>query len=298
MLTAFMNITVIGPGAIGSLWASYLTEAGHSVNVWSRSFDEQIRIQRDDHDAIELANNNINQLNNADVILVTLKAPYVTQVLSTLVEHINSDTILLLMHNGMGTASDVQQMLPANPLLLATTTHGAYRPSSKQVLHTGQGKTLFGAVNESGLQCQFLVDVFNHALPTVDWHTNIEQALWNKLAINCAINPLTALYAIPNGHLGQSQYRAQLDSVIDEVCQVMQAEGIEVENSKLHASVHDVIRATSNNYSSMQQDIAHQRLSEIDFITGYVVAKAAQHRIDVPSNTKLYQAIKQIEQSW
>ncbi|MDN3684311.1 ketopantoate reductase C-terminal domain-containing protein [Vibrio sinaloensis] len=48
----------------------------------------------------------------------------------------------------------------------------------------------------------------------------------------------------------------------------------------------------------MQQDIFHQRQSEIDFITGYLLHKAQQHGISTPTNSALFKHIKQIEQSW
>lgn len=293
-----MNFAIVGPGAIGSLWASYLIQAGHHVCLWSRNSSPHISIQRDECPAIQCHNGHTEQLAQADVVLVTLKAPQVQHVLESIAPHIDKDAILLLMHNGMGTAKATQTLFPNNPLLLATTTHGAYRPSSTQVLHTGQGQTLIGAVNQKGTQCEFLVEVLNHALPQVHWQHQINQALWNKVAINCAINPLTALHQIRNGELAAAHYRSQLDSITTEVALVMQAEGIDADAQHLRKTVNDVIEATANNYSSMEQDIAHQRPSEIDFITGHLIKTARTHGIDVPVNEQLYHAIKQIEQSW
>ena len=293
-----MNFAIVGPGAIGSLWASYLTQAGHHVCLWSRSTSAQVSIQRDECDVITLTNADPDLLTRADVVLITLKAPQVKAVLKSIAPYIHPDAILLLMHNGMGTAKTTQALFPGNPLLLATTTHGAYRPSNMQVLHTGQGQTLLGAANSSGAQCEFLVEVLNHALPQVHWHHQIEQALWNKVAINCAINPLTALYQIRNGELADPHYAKQLDDITAEVALVMQAEGIEADALHLRQTVAKVIKATANNYSSMEQDIVHQRPSEIDFITGHLIQTACSHAIKVPMNQQLYNAIKKIEQSW
>lgn len=293
-----MNFAIVGPGAIGSLWACYLTKAGHNVSLWSRSDSRQLSIQLDQCEAITLANADSTSLAQVDVVLVTLKAPHVQSVLASIAQYIHHDAIILLMHNGMGTAQATQDLFPRNPLLLATTTHGAYRPSNVQVLHTGHGQTLIGAVNQQGALCEFLVEVLNHALPQVHWHDHIEQALWNKVAINCAINPLTALHRVRNGELSQPVYAQQLDGITAEVALVMQAEGLKVNVLELRQTVNNVIEATANNYSSMEQDIEHKRLSEIDFITGHLIHIACQHAIEVPINQQLYHAIKQIEQSW
>lgn len=293
-----MNISIVGPGAIGSLWASYLHDAGHRVCLWSRQNTATLAIQRDDYPSLLLKNNDPQALQQSDIILVTLKAPLVERVLTNIRHHIAPEAIVILLHNGMGTADKIKTLMPENPLVLATTTHGAYRKAANHVLHTGQGKTLLGAANHKAKQCEFLVDVFNHALAEVAWHDEIEHALWNKLAINCAINPLTAIHQIRNGELARTEFRDQLQSIISEVCRVMQAEGVDAIETNLAVMVDQVIHATSNNFSSMEQDIAHQRASEIDFITGYLLKCANKHKIGVPTNQALFQAIKQIEQRW
>ena len=84
--------------------------------------------------------------------------------------------------------------------------------------------------------------------------------------------------------------------LIDEIRQVLNAEGLSITREKLITKVHQVIEATSDNYSSMHQDIFHKRPSEIDFITGYLLQRAKAHNISAPVNQTLFQKIKQIEQ--
>ncbi|MGI2897426.1 2-dehydropantoate 2-reductase N-terminal domain-containing protein, partial [Vibrio alginolyticus] len=86
----------------------------------------------------------ISSVNKADLILITVKAWQVEDAIQPLLPHINADTIIMLMHNGMGTASGVEKALPNNPIVLATTTHGAYKPDNQHVLHTGHGTTQVG----------------------------------------------------------------------------------------------------------------------------------------------------------
>ena len=35
-----MNILILGPGAVGSLWATKFKLAGHNVSLWGRSSEE------------------------------------------------------------------------------------------------------------------------------------------------------------------------------------------------------------------------------------------------------------------
>ncbi len=293
-----MNFAILGPGAIGSLWATSLHDAGHQVSLLSRSSQQEIAIALDQQETIRFSNNQMDQLQQSDVLLVTVKAFQVATAMAPLQQHLHQDTIIVLLHNGMGTAERVRRQFPDNPLLLATTTHGAYKPSTQQVKHTGRGQTQIGAFNTRGQQCDFMAEVLNHALPEVIWNPEIERALWNKLAINCAINPLTAIEQCPNGALAGAEYRAKIEAIVKEVAAVMTHEMFNIDERELLKQVTNVIEATAANLSSMNRDIFYQRQSEIDFITGHLIHVAKQHQIEVPYNQSLYQAIKQIEASW
>ncbi|PFG55513.1 ketopantoate reductase [Vibrio sp. ES.051] len=293
-----MNILILGPGAIGSLWATKLQRAGHNVSLWGRRSESQQTLQLDDSPATTFCNQAISAVNHADLILVTVKAWQVEEAIRPLMSHINPDTVIMLMHNGMGTTATVNSLFPENPIVIATTTHGAYKPSREQVRHTGLGHTQIGGFNAKGTQCVFLQDVMDHALPEVSWSPNIHTALWTKLAINCAINPLTAIHQCNNGALAASAFKVSLENITKELVKVMNKEGIAIEFCSLFDMIMQVVKATAENYSSMKQDVFHQRRTEIDFITGYLLQAAKKHHIEVPENMKLYQKIKQIEQSW
>lgn len=293
-----MNIVVLGPGAVGSLWALHLHRAGHQVALWSRQTAPTLELQLEEGQPVVFDNQNVDTLNNADLLLITVKAWQVESALLPLLAHLNRDTILLFMHNGMGAVEALQQPLANFPVLLATTTHGALKTSIQQVCHTGSGQTQIGPFNALGERCDFMAEVFNHALAPVIWNPAILDALWHKLAVNCAINPLTAILQCANGALDAPEFQTQIATILDEVSQVMRAEGIKCEDTSLRDLVYQVIHATAANRSSMHQDIFHQRPTEIDFITGYVVRKGLQHQIATPANSQLYHQIKTLEQSW
>lgn len=293
-----MNIVILGPGAIGRLWAYQLHKAGHQVALWGTQPAGEYCLIQDELAPITLAYNQPATLEHADLLLVCVKAWQVETALLPLLDKLAPQTILLFIHNGMGALDTLTERLSDYPLLMATTTHGALKQGAHHVMHTGQGTTQLGAVNAQGERCDFLVDVLNHALPHVLWTDNIRYALWHKLAINCVINPLTAIENCRNGQLANANYRPLLNQLINELVGVMQAEQVPIEPQQLTESIDRVIEATSQNYSSMQQDIAQQRPTEIDFITGYVIKKAAQHGLTVPLNQHLYQQVHSLQQGW
>ncbi|MEZ9188134.1 2-dehydropantoate 2-reductase [Vibrio sp. 10N.286.52.F8] len=293
-----MNISIIGPGSIGSLWAIKLSQAGHNVSLWSRSTDNSIDLSLDGQASLSFSNNNIDKLSASDLVIFTVKAWQVEEATTPLLQYLDSDTILMFMHNGMGAVDNIATQINAHPIVLATTTQAAFKPDRNSVSHTGIGQTQLGAFNQTGQQCTFLVDVLDDALPTVSWNPQIKTALWAKLAINCAINPLTGLEQIKNGELADQRFEGILSSIVEELTQVMQAEEIACSFDGLEASVKQVIQATAQNNSSMKQDMFYQRKTEIDFITGHLIKTALKHQIEVPVNQKLFNQVKEQENSW
>ena len=293
-----MNITVVGPGAVGSLWAIKLHQAGHNVSLWSRSTQATYPIAIDTESEIEFRNNDQSKLSESDLILVTVKAWQVEQAIQPLIPHLDKDTILLFMHNGMGAVDNIASSIEPFPVVLATTTQAAYKSTQNQVHHTGQGNTQLGGYNSKGNQCNFLIDVLNHALPDAIWNDNILQALWSKLAINCAINPLTGLEQVKNGQLAKERYQPLINEIVAEVVKVMVAENVQTSTESLRSIVEQVIHATAANNSSMKQDMFYQRKTEIDFITGHLLNTARKHGIATPANQALFDRVKQQEALW
>jgi 2-dehydropantoate 2-reductase len=293
-----VNITIVGPGAIGALWAIKLLQAGHNVSLWSRSSEPSVELSLDEQASISFSNNDKDKLSESDLVLFTVKAWQVEDAITPLIQYIDSDAILMFMHNGMGAVDAIADQVNTHPVILATATQAAFKPDRNHVIHTGAGQTQLGAFNRAGEKCTFLVDVLNHALPNVSWNPAIKTALWTKLAINCAINPLTGLEQIKNGELSEPRFGNTLTAIIEELTQVMQAEGISCSFDELETNVNKVIQATAKNNSSMKQDMLYQRKTEIDFITGHLIKTANKHQIEVPVNQKLFDQVKEQENSW
>ena len=58
------------------------------------------------------------------------------------------------------------------------------------------------------------------------------------------------------------------------------------------AAVEATCRATADNYNSMLQDLRRGRVTEIDYINGYLLARAAEHGLSCPANAQLYEEVR------
>ncbi len=290
-----MKITVLGCGAIGQLWLAGLFRQGHTLQGWLRVPQPFCTVDvvspLGETFQYQLPANNAALLAESDLLLVTLKAWQVSDAIRSLLPQLKPDCAILLLHNGLGTREE----LPAlnQPLLQGITTHAAYRRDGGSIVHVYSGTTRIGPLTVNAQSISFLAEVLHDALPDVAWHNNIAATCWIKLASNCIINPLTAVYECTNGEL--ERYSAEIEDLCREVSAVMDREGYHTSYESLLLYVGQIINSTAENTSSMLQDIRAQRHTEIDYINGYLLRRARAHGINVPANQRLYELVKQKE---
>ncbi|CAL1329325.1 2-dehydropantoate 2-reductase [Candidatus Providencia siddallii] len=290
-----MKITVIGCGSIGKILLAHLTLCGHNTQGWIKSklksnFFVYVKKYNIDFFQKPIICNKINHLSNSKLIIVCLKAWNISNVILPLLQIIPKNTAILLLHNGMGVFDKINEL--DHPFLVGVTTHAAWQKNNK-VFHVTNGVTDIGPINKAAKSFCYIANILNKAIPIVNWHDQISTICWRKLAVNCVINPLTVIYNCKNGDL--KQYKKQINNIIFEIHQVMIKCGIIINKNKLIEYIYDTINKTTNNYSSMLQDIKNNKKTEIDYITGYIIKQAKKYNIKTPKNNYLYYFIKKIE---
>ena len=292
-----MRITVLGCGALGQLWLTALCKHGHEVQGWLRVPQPFCSVNLVEEDGTifneSLTANDPEFLVRSDLVLVTLKAWQVSDAIKSLAVVLRPATPILLIHNGMGTVEELKTL--PNPLLMGTTTHAARRDGNV-IVHVASGTTHIGPARQQDGEFSYLADVLQDVLPDVAWHNNIRPALWRKLAVNCVINPLTALRDCKNGDL--RQFPDDVQKITHEVAAVIEREGHHISPDDLLHYVNQVIETTAENISSMLQDVRAMRHTECDYITGYLLRRARAHGIAVPENARLYEMIKRKESEY
>ncbi|CDG20105.1 2-dehydropantoate 2-reductase [Xenorhabdus poinarii G6] len=292
-----MKITVLGCGAIGKLWLAALSQQHHPVQGWLRVSQPVISVQIERSDGPvfhqQFTANDEKHLAESELLLVCLKAWQVSNAINHLIDKLPPHCPILLLHNGMGTQDELIPL--PNPILLGVTTHGAYQKNGI-VYHKSQGITHIGAITANAAKLSHLADVLHHSLPDVAWHNEIQAISWMKLAVNCVINPLSVIYNCKNGDL--RHHYAQIQTLCDEIHQVMEHDNIHTTKQTLIDYVLNVIEQTAENHSSMLQDIRAQRHTEIDYITGFLMRRARIHGLPVTENIAIYHYIKRKEEEY
>jgi 2-dehydropantoate 2-reductase len=231
------------------------------------------------------------KLKSIEYLIVPLKAYDIIPFLTQVQPFLNDNAAIILCHNGLGTIELATNLISENmDLYFCTTSNGLYK-NSQGIFQAGIGDSLWSHVSGSHpqkLNNDDLIPLFNR----IDNVNNLQQILWQKLIINCAINPLTAIHKVKNGELLQDKYRTTITAVVDESLAVATAFGVSLKSGAVLTKVYQVINDTANNYSSMYQDIHSNKQNEIDFITGHIIKLGADFNIPTPVSDNLYQQIK------
>ena len=307
-----VDIAILGAGAVGQLICHQLTTAGMGVGLIGRDSIASIQ-QTLSVTPLAPANDNqqkthalqysvpilaANALDNIRLVIVCVKAYQVLDALLPLLNQLPRQCHILLLHNGMGPHLALAPLIDAQAdgrgLSLGTTSQGVLRQARWQIRQTGQGLTQFGHFAGTELTEHYR-NALLAAIPNSEWVDAIVPCLWQKLAVNAAINPLTALYQCPNGTLAEPDFSDMIKGILDELVTVATLEGVPLDKQLLHDRVYQVIRLTAGNFSSMHQDIAHQRRTEIDQINGYICERAQAHGLSAPVNADLWARVKQLE---
>lgn len=297
-----MQWTILGAGAIGSLFATHLRRTGQNVNLLDTRYAHPqgqplhpMTLALLDGSACQydLPCIGYQDLSDIGCLLVTTKAWQVIPALEPLVGRLPETCPVILLHNGMGTTEWLLGHFPYNPLLAGTTSCGALKTDSTHIRHTGFGETWLGTLNQAGEQYRELVPYLAQALGHAAWSEHIGARQWHKLVVNAIINPLTAVWNQPNGAL--LDHAEEVAALCQELYPLLVKQGFSETPETWCKLVLQVADRTAQNYSSMHQDIAYHRKTEIDYITGYLLQQAEAQGIDLPGHRKLYLKLKALE---
>ncbi len=303
---------ILGAGAIGCLWASRLSLASIPVTLIQRTVaNDNIQLTYRDEASPQpgestacshtLTQITAKQSRAIENLLVCVKSHQLEEALLSIQHAVSHNTRVILMQNGMGNREIAASILPDSQLFMATTTQGAFIESRSTdgtkitLVHAGPGVTALGPAHseQSLTDAPWLCQTLQRALPDVYWHFQIDQLLWKKLAINAAINPLTAFYQCRNGELlDDGNRQSHLLRLIEEQLPVITHYCPKLAQYDLKDEILQVASATAKNYSSMYQDIASGRSTELEAITGYLLKRANELKLDLPSHLELYQSLK------
>jgi 2-dehydropantoate 2-reductase len=290
-----MNISVIGPGALGCLFAAKLLQAGHQITLIDHRKD-RVEYLRKQGIIVEDQKNTFTthpQVSctvpkSTDMILVLTKA-HATHSLN-----LPSNALTLTLQNGLGNAEIIAEKVGKDSLLAGTTALAVTKLAEGHIRYVASGVIKLGAwATANPLP---IIRILQEAGFEVEHAPNPAATIWQKAIINAAINPLTALLNVPNGRLLElDETRSMLFSLLEEAAQVAALEGFPQEENPKDLALK-ICEATAENISSMLQDIRNGKPTEIDALSGELVRRAEKHDVTIPNTQIILRLVRGLEQ--
>lgn len=287
---------ILGAGSLGSLWACRLARAGKAVRLILRDPQRLAAYQaaggltlveqdHASHYAIPAeTGDNPGPIHR---LLVACKAYDAAPAVAHLAPRLADGADIVLLQNGLGSQDEVAEQVPHARCIFASSTEGAFREADWQVRFAGHGFNWLGDPGNPATPAWF-DDLRDAGIPA-EWTVDILPRLWRKLALNCAINPLTVLHDCHNG--GLLEHLVEVTGLCDELAELLCRCGQPKAADDLHEEVQRVILATAANYSSMYQDVRHGRRTEVHYLLGHACRAAERHGADVPRLERLHQRL-------
>ena len=303
-----MNITIIGAGAMGSLFGFFFARSGENVfliDIWQ----EHVNAINSNGLGVEFdgkttrvniqASSKIQDTPKSDLVIIFVKSTQTQQAAAQAVKCINDKGVILTLQNGMGNADIISQLVDADKVISGTTSHGATILGPGLIRHAGIGPTLIGMWSKNNnFELENIKKIFCSAGIDTKIEDNIHLVVWKKLIINVGINAITALTGIKNGSILDLAPTGELvRSAVKEACDVAMAHGVKLADD-MAEQVFKVAEATGLNRSSMGQDVDHKRQTEIDAINGVIVSLAQKKGMSVPVNQTLTALVKTLQKNY
>lgn len=303
-----MRIVIAGVGAMGCLLGAYLGSVAEVVLLGC--WPEQLAALRRDGLRLEYPDGRVTrhalavcddatQIGGVSNALVAVKSRQTIAAAHSIAKFLPADGLAVTLQNGLNNRAALRSVLGNERVTLGVTAQGATVVGPGIVRHAGHGPTYLGRDAVLGSPQRARLDELAFLFKQAGLETHLvddtDGLVWSKLAVNAAINPLTALLRVPNGALLEHEALVMLmRQTAAEVAAVAAAQGIPLAGDTADRALA-VARATAANHSSMLQDVERGALTEIEAICGAVARTGRTAGVPTPLNSRLLDLVRQLE---
>jgi 2-dehydropantoate 2-reductase len=303
-----MKTAILGAGAMGSVFASYLAESKDEVilidvakpvvdSISSRGLIIRNKAGKEKTFRIEVTAEPGN-VGVVDLLIVFVKCYHTEAAVRSALPLLGDNSIVLSLQNGWGNASRIGNLAGQEKVLVGVSYHSATSLGPGHVLHGGQGPTYLGELDGSvSERAQRVASFLASGGIEVQTSTEVLKDIWSKLALNAATLPTSVLARLTADRLLSSPEMQELmQNLLQEVITVANAQDIRLNfDERWNAIARLLKQLAPNTKGSMFQDIEQKRPTEIDVINGAIVAAGQSRQISTPYNRAVVSLIKALE---
>ena len=294
------KIAIIGTGAMGSIYAVMMAEAGHDVwaiDSWADHVDainaDGLRLEGISGDrrltSISAASDPA-AAGMCDLYVIATKAGGVGEAARAVAGVMGPHSLVLTIQNGLGAAERIAAHMPAGNVLLGVADgFGASIRGPGHAHHNAMRMIRLGEI-EGGMtdRLRDLESLWQEAGFTARAFDDITQLIWEKFVCNVTLSaPCTTFDCNVGALMANAESRAVALACAREAYQCGLAEGVNFSFQDVETYVTEFASLMPDASPSLRLDHLAGRASEIDAINGMVPVIGARHGIETPVNETL-----------
>jgi len=305
-----MKIVVAGSNPLGFSLASGLAKAKYDVRVLEEDAEKgkDGRIKNDAADISTAADFkkrivpscSIKEISGADAFFICTPSYTTEGIMTRIKDSLTERTLVISIQNGIGNLQTISEYIEPSRVIGAVSNYDFFSSETRKIKQGRADKILLGL--ESGRVLGIVRDIgsiLGKARIPAKITKDINSAIWSKLVIDAAINPVSAITRLRNGALPQTEYTKEImQRVVSEAVKVAKRKKVKLAYEDPIQKVETVCRSSPDSVSSMLADILAKRKTEIEHINGAIVRHAKSLNIKTPTNEMLTDIIKGMESNY
>ncbi len=299
-----MRVAVFAAGAVGGYFGGRLAQAGEEIAFIARGDhlrairERGLRVDSSAGDFVVHpadATDDPRQVGPVDCVLVAVKTWQLPPVVEQIGPLVGRETFVVPLLNGVEAPNVLAKVFGEDHVLGGLCRILARVAGPGQIQHTGVDPTIqFGELNGSRTErTELLLKAFDRASGvSARVPDDINVALWEKLLSVASIGGVGAVTRAPVGVTRSLEpTRTLIEAAMGEIGAVARAHGVPVPPDAVEAALRFMDALPDHGRTSLQQDIADGRRSELDAWNGAVVRLGREARVDTPVHAFLYASL-------
>lgn len=306
-----MKIAIFGVGAMGSVYAALLADAGHeivAVDVWQQHVDainsHGLRVEGASGDRTVTsikATSDPSLAKGADLFIIATKASGVGSAAQALMPLVAEHSLILTIQNGLGAGERIAEHMPTHNVLLGVAQgFGASIQGPGHAHHNGMALIRIGELG-GGMTARLdkVAQLWRGAGFEVKAFADIQQLIWEKFLCNGTFSAPCTAFDCTIGQLmsNSDQWNVALGCA-QEIFELGRLKNIVFSFDEPISYVTAFGRRMPEARPSMLLDHHAKRPSEIDAINGMAVTLGREMVVATPYNECLTAVIRAREATW
>lgn len=284
---------IAGSGAMGCRFGASLAEIGEKVILldnWDAHIQaiqqDGLKISGEIEKTIQIPIMRPEEAQEpADLIILFTKAMQLPDMLQSIKQIIHEDTKVLCLLNGLGHQDVISQYIPKEAIIMGVTVWTAALVGPGHVKLNGTGEVNLQSLEEEGAPVgRQVAELLSAAHLNATYDTDVFNSIWRKACVNGTMNSNCAVLDCTIGELFSTEDGEEIvNTTIKEFISIAKHENITVDEKSITDYVYKTSVKAAEHYPSMHQDLVqHKRMTEIDYLNGYISRKGKEYGIDTP----------------